>query len=138
LEKGKTSLIGIGNKPRNFVAVHDVAQFAVQALLDPKLKNRIIDIGGPQNLTNNQVAELYGKMAGVTPKVSHMPVGMAKVMSVAFKPFHPGLSRVMYMGSLPDDVFSEQFDPTALLSEFPRHLTTLEDFVRERVAESKS
>ena len=138
LEKGKTSLIGTGNKPRNFIAVHDVAQFAVQALLDPKLKNRTINIGGPQNFTNNQVAELYGKMAGMTPKVSHMPAGMAKVMSIAFKPFHPGLSRVMYMGSLPDDALSEKFDATALLSEFPRHLTTLEDFVRERVAEAKS
>lgn len=138
LEKGKTSLIGTGNKPRNFIAVHDVAQFAIQALMDPKLKNRTIDIGGPQNLTNNQVAELYGKMAGVTPKVSHMPAGMAKVMSIAFKPFHPGLSRVMYMGSLPDDAFNEQFDAAPLLTEFPRHLTTLEDFVRERVAEAKS
>jgi NADH dehydrogenase len=138
LEKGKTSLIGKGTKPRNFIAVHDVAQFAVQALLDPRLKNRTLDIGGPQNLTNNQVAELYGKIAGVTPKVSHMPAGMAKVMSIAFKPFHPGLSRVMYVGSLPDDAFSEQFDPAPLLTEFPVHLTTPEDFIRERVAEAKS
>ena len=138
LQKGKTSLIGTGNKPRNFIAVHDVAQFAIQALTDPKLKNRIIDIGGPQNLSNNQVAELYAKMAGVTPKVSHMPVGMAKVMSIAFRPFHPGLSRIMYMSSLPDDEFREKFDATALLTEFPRHLTTLEEFIRERVAEAKA
>jgi uncharacterized protein YbjT (DUF2867 family) len=137
LEKGKTSLIGKGTKPRNFIAVHDVAQFAVQALMDPKMKNRTIDIGGPQNLTNNQVAELYGKITGVTPKVSHMPAGMAKVMSIAFKPFHSGLSRVMYMGSLPDDAFSEKFDATALLSEFPGHLTTLEEFIQQRVAETK-
>ena len=138
LEKGKTSLIGPGNKPRNFIAVHDVAQFALKALLGPKLKNRTIDIGGPQNLTNNQVAELYGKLAGVTPKVSHMPPGMAKVISIAFKPFHPGFSRVMHLGSLPDDAFSEKFDPTALLIEFPVHLTTLEEFVRQRVEETKS
>lgn len=138
LEKGKTSLLGAGTKPRNFVGAHDVAQFAVQALMEPKLKNRALDIGGVQNLTNNQVAELYGKIAGVTPKISHMPAGMAKVMSIAFKPFHPGLSRVMYLGSLPDDAFNEKFDATALLAEFPMHLTTLEEFIQDRVKEPKS
>lgn len=50
---------------------------------------------------------------------------------------HPGLSRVMYAGSLPDDAFSEKFDSAALLTKFPIHLTTLEEFVRERVAVAK-
>lgn len=137
LESGKTSLLGNGTKPRNFIAVRDVAQFAVLALLDPKLKNRIIDIGGPQNATNNQVAELYGKIAGITPKMSHMPPLMAKAMSVVLKPFQPGISRIMYLNSLPDNAFDETFDPVPLLAEFPMHLTTLEEFIRERVTETK-
>ena len=62
---------------------------------------------------------------------------MASVLSVVLKPFQPGVSRIMYMNSLPNDAFSETFDPTALLAEFPMHLTTLEEFVRERVAEVK-
>src|SRR5215216_4344713 len=137
LESGKTSLLGKGTKLRNFIAVRDVAQFAVAALTDPKLKNRTMEIGGPQNLTNNQVSELYGKIAGVTPRVSHMPPLVAKAMSIMLKPFQPGISRIMYMGSLPDGAFSEKFDPAALLIEFPMHLTTLEEFVRERVVETK-
>ena len=106
LENGKTRMLGKGTKLRNFVAARDVALLAVRALLDPKLKNRTIDIGGPQNLTNNHVAELYGKIAGVTPKISYMPPFMAKAMSVILKPFQPGLSRIMYLDSLPDDAFS--------------------------------
>ncbi len=137
LENGKTSLLGKGTKLRNFVAVRDVAQFAVRALIDPKLKNRTLDIGGPQNVTNNQVAELYGRIAGVTPKISHMPPFMAKAMSIMLKPVQPGISRIMYLSSLPDDAFCETFDPALLLSEFPIHLTTLEEFIDERVAEAK-
>jgi NADH dehydrogenase len=137
LEKGKTSLLGKGTKPRNFVAVRDVAQFAVRALMDAKLNNRTIDIGGPQNATNNQVAELYGNTAGVTPKISHMPPFMAKAMSLMLKPVQPGVSRIMYLSSLPDEAFCETFDPTALLAEFPIHLTTLDEFIHERVAEAK-
>lgn len=138
LESGKTSLLGNGTKLRNFIAVRDVAQFGVLALLDRKQKNRTIDIGGPQNATNNQVAELYGKLAGITPKVSHMPPLMAKAMSVVLKPFQPGISRIMYLNSLTDDAFDETFDPALLLSEFPMHLTTLEEFICERIAEMKA
>jgi uncharacterized protein YbjT (DUF2867 family) len=137
LEHGKTSLLGKGTKPRNFVAVRDVAQFTVRALLDPKLRNRTIDIGGPQNATNNQVAELYGKIAGLTPKINHMPPRMARLMSVALKLYEPGVSRIMYLNSLPDDAFCETFDPAPMLAEFPMHLTTLEQFIAERVAEMK-
>jgi uncharacterized protein YbjT (DUF2867 family) len=138
LEKGKTNLLGKGTKLRNFVAARDVAQFAVRALMDPKLKNRTIDIGGPQNITNNQVAELYGKIAGVTPKINHMPPFMAKAMSVILKPVQPGISRIMYLGSLPDNAFCETFDPEILLAEFPIHLTTLEEFIHDRIAETKN
>lgn len=137
LESGKTSLLGNGTKLRNFVAVRDVGQFAVLALTDPKLQNRTLEVGGPGNYTNNQVAELYGKFAGILPKVSHMPPAMAKIMSAVLRPFEPGVSRIMYMNSLPDDAFSEAFDPAALLAKFTVQLTPLEEFIRERVAEEK-
>jgi len=137
LENGKTSLLGKGTKQRNFVAVQDVAHFAVLALTNSKLQNRTLVVGGPGNYSANQVAELYGKLAGVTPKVTHLPAPVARVMSIVLKPFHPGLSRIMYLGSLPDDAFDERFDPEPLLAEFPVRLTTLEEFVHARVEETK-
>jgi uncharacterized protein YbjT (DUF2867 family) len=138
LEKGKTSLLGKGTKLRNFVAAGDVAQFVVQALMDPRLKNRTLDVGGPQNVTNNTVADLYGKMAGVMPKINHMPPFMVRALSVILRPIQPGISRIMYLNSLPDDAFCETFDPASLLAEFPIRLTTLEEFIRERVMEAKN
>ena len=134
LESGKTNLRGSGTKPRNFVAVRDVAYFVPLALSDPRLKNRTIEVGGPDNFSNNQVAELYGRMAGVVPKVNRLPPTVAKVLSMVLKPFNPGISRMMYVGSLPANAFGEQFDPKALQAEFGMRLTTLEEFVRERVA----
>jgi nucleoside-diphosphate-sugar epimerase len=126
LEKGKTTLLGKGTKLRNFMAVRDVAQFAVIALTGDKLKNQTLELGGPQNFTNTQVAELYGRLA------------VARAMSVVLKPFQPGLSRVMYINSLPDDAFDKTFDPTKLLQDYhPVQLTTLEEFVRERIEETK-
>jgi NADH dehydrogenase len=135
LESGKTSLLGNGTKLRNFVAVRDVAQFAILALTRPELQNRTLEIGGPGNFTNNQVAEMYGKLAGITPKVSHMPRCWES------NEHHACLSSpecfIMYINSLPDDAFNEMFDQVALLAVFPIDLTTLEEFIRERVAETK-
>jgi uncharacterized protein YbjT (DUF2867 family) len=138
LERGKTSILGPGTKPRNFVAVRDVAQLAVIALTDPSSLNRVLSVGGPDNLSNNEVAETYGRLAGITPKVDHMPAGIARLLSIVMKPFHPGVSRIMYIGSLPDDAYDERFDVASLPSEYSLRLTSLEDFVRGRVVESKS
>ena len=64
LAKGKVSLFGKGENPRNFVADDDVAKFAVMALEDAHLSGQVIDIGGPENLTNMQVVRLYEELSG--------------------------------------------------------------------------
>lgn len=137
LENGKTNLLGNGNKLRNFIAVRDVAYFAVMALTETKLINCELNLGGPGNFTNNEVAHLYGQIANITPKINHLPSPIVKLMSIFMKPFQPGLSRIFYMNSLPNDAFSETFDPTSLLTEFAVRLTTLEEFILERVKEAK-
>jgi uncharacterized protein YbjT (DUF2867 family) len=135
LESGKTTLLGKGTKPRNYVAVRDVAHYAVLALTDPGLKNLTLEIGGPGNFTNKQVAAMYARIANIPLKVSHVPPPAVKMLRMILKPFKPGVSRIMYMNSLPDDAFSESFDPTSLLARFPRRLTTLEAFIHERMDE---
>lgn len=134
LEKGKTTLLGAGSKQRNLVAARDVAAFVVLALTDARLVDRTIDVGGPGDFTNDDVAALYGRVAGVTPKVRHVPPAVVRSMSVVLKPFQPGVSRVMYISGLPDDAYDERLDPAALLAEFPTRLTTLDEFVGEQVS----
>ncbi len=40
LQSGKTTILGRGNNPTNFVAGRDVARFAVVALTDPRAKKQ--------------------------------------------------------------------------------------------------
>jgi len=129
---GKATIYGAGKNPNNFIAGVDIARFAVLALTDARLKNRSIDVGGPDNVTKNQVAEMYGRFAGKTPKVTHVPTGVMKVMSPLLRPVQPVLSRLMSFSAWADtdDI---RFDPTATLKEFPMTLTRVEDFIREQV-----
>lgn len=126
-------MLGRGTKPRNFVAVSDVAAMAVRALTDPTMRGQTIEIGGPQNFTDNLVAALYGQVLGVTPRVTHVPPAVLRAASVLLKPFAPGVSRVMRLSGLPEDAYDGTFDPTATLRAYPMRLTSLEEFIREKL-----
>jgi len=132
LEKGKVLLFGEGENPRNFIAADDVAPFAVMALEDDDLNGRTLDIGGPENLTNMQVVRLYEKLAGRPAKVSHVPLGMLKVMYRVLQPVHPGLSQVM-QSSIYADTVNSIFDPATMLDAYPVSLIRLEDWAAKRV-----
>ncbi len=134
LEKGRTQLLGSGTKQRNFVAASDVARFAVKALTEPAVRQRVIEIGGPGNFSNNEVAELYARTAGIEPRVTHLSATLVGVVARIAQPIHPGISRVMRLSSLPDDAYPETFDSTALAREHAIELTTLQDFVRQQIA----
>lgn len=134
LDKGKAQLIGPGTKPRNFVCAADVAAFAVRALLEDPPPYRVLAIGGHGHHSNAEVAALYARLAGVAPKASHLPRGVASVMSTLARPLHPGLARILRLLSLPDDAFDERFDGAAELeARYGIPLTRLEDFVQRQV-----
>ncbi|MCB8939795.1 MAG: SDR family oxidoreductase [Ardenticatenaceae bacterium] len=132
LEKGKVQLFGQGENPRNFVAAQDVAQFAAMALTLPQMAGATIDIGGPENWTNMEVVRLYERLAGKRAKVSHVPLGMLRVMAGIVRPFHPGLSQVMKT-SIWFDTTDQTFDPRPTLHKYPIPLTKLESWVEKQV-----
>ncbi|MFN8385231.1 MAG: SDR family oxidoreductase [Anaerolineales bacterium] len=132
LTTGKTTIYGAGNNPNNFIAGVDVARFAVLALTDARLKNRSIDVGGPDNVTKNQVAEMYSRFSGKKAKVTNVPTGVMKVMGPILRPIQPVLSRLMSF-SVWTDTADQTFNTSAMLKEFPMTLTRVEDFIRARV-----
>ena len=134
LERGFTVIIGPGTKPRNFVAVRDVAPFAVQALAEDDLNGRTLEIGGPDNLGNREVAAMYVVRAR-RGRVYHVSVGAAKLLASMIRPLHEGIARVLDFSTVPDRQMRETWLPDKLLAEFPRQLTTVDAFIDERVAE---
>lgn len=137
LTGGRIRMIGPGNKRRNFIAATDVAQVAVRALLEELPPFSSIDIAGRDGASNLEVAALYAQLSGRPLRVSHLPRAMARTISFAARPLHPGLARLMGMLSLPDDAFVEDWDDGAALErEHGVTTTRLEDFVRARVVEA--
>ena len=130
LEQDKTTIFGRGNNPVNFVAVEDVARFACAAIEDPRARNRIIEVGGPENLTLNQVAETFERVSGHQVKKRHVPLPMMRVMSILMQPVNPALSRQIRLGVYMDTA-NLSYDMTETLKLFPLPLTRLEELVQQ-------
>jgi uncharacterized protein YbjT (DUF2867 family) len=122
-------LLGKGHNPRNFVAVEDVAGVLLHILADPTTLGETIDVGGPENLTNRQVAAVYGRVAGRAPKVRSLPRAVVRALATVARPFHPGVGEILSWAIYSDTV-DESFDATSLLDRFPIEPTRLEDWVR--------
>ena len=131
IEKGKVSVFGEGNSPRNFVSVEDVARFVMIALDDPRAKGDTIFVGGPDNPTTNEVAQMYAERIDGKVKIGNMPRGMIRIMSTLMKPFQPGMSQIMMYAYL-EDVHGSAFDMGPTLEKYPVELTTIEQFVEKQ------
>lgn len=134
LRKGKASIIGSGTLPINLVAVDDVAAVAVMTLDRPDAVNAVVEIGGPENLTQLQVVETFERIAGRPAKRSHLPVWLARILPPLLRPFNPVLARQIAMGALTATV-PQPFDASAMLANYPIAQTRLEDWACSFVAE---
>jgi len=78
---GKGIVFGRGDNPINFVSVHDVAAVVELAVIDPNLRGQIIDVGGPDNLTFNQLVAELQNVTGRSRKVRHVPRWLLRAIS---------------------------------------------------------
>ena len=129
MEKGKVFLFGSGEAPGNFVSVRDVASVMKFCLDHSDVRNKTLEIGGLDNLSRKEIVEMYAAYTGKEIKVAHVPRGVLKVMSALIKPFHPGISRIMFVGQYLDTM-DESFDVRPLLETIPLKITRMEDFIR--------
>jgi uncharacterized protein YbjT (DUF2867 family) len=77
----KPIVFGRGENPINFVSVDDVAAVLERAVIDASLRGRVIEVGGPQNLTFNELAGLLGEARGRPAKVRHVPRGLLRALA---------------------------------------------------------
>lgn len=131
LKRGSTTLFGPGTNPINFMAVEDVAHYVLVALHNPELRNRTLAIGGPENLTLQEVAGTFERARGSAAKTRHLPLALLRFMSTLARPFHAGVARVMAT-SYQMETTDQRFEPAALLREFPHQLTRLESLVTQQ------
>jgi uncharacterized protein YbjT (DUF2867 family) len=90
---GRPLVFGRGNNPINFVSVNEVAALTVKAITDPATRGSTLHVGGPDNLTFNQLAEAVQNAAGRTKPPRHIPPAGLRLMANTVGRFRPELRR---------------------------------------------
>jgi NADH dehydrogenase len=134
-KEGKATVFGRGDNPINFNSAKDVARFIELALFDPGLSRTILPVGGPENLTLNQLVSEVERAAGRKAAVKHIPLPMMRLMSLVMRPLKPDVA-AMIQGGIAFDTVDMTFDSSDLRRRFPQvELTRMADVLgRQRVA----
>ena len=107
-EKGVATIFGDGNRVANYIAVADVAEFAVKILARPEVVNENVDAGGPSNVTQNHLASLVAEHLKIKVKRRHMPVALMRLLPPVVRPFNELTARLISLG-LYSAVYAEPF-----------------------------
>jgi uncharacterized protein YbjT (DUF2867 family) len=121
-------LVGEGTRRHAYIAEHDVAQFAVAAIVNPAARNRRLEVGGPRAFTWSEVVQTYEAALGRAIPVRHVAPGEHV----------DGILDVLLSLLAGFDRFDSDFDTSALAAEFGVTQTPLAAWVRAWIAANQS
>jgi uncharacterized protein YbjT (DUF2867 family) len=118
----KVTIYGDGNNPISWIALGDVAEFAVRSLDSPAARNAILELGGPAALTPKQVVGIYERILGRPFETVHVPAeALLAQQSTATDPMQQSFTGLMRCYANGDPI-----DMRATLRDFPVTLTAVD------------
>lgn len=81
----RATIYGDGSAPISWIALGDVAEFAVQSLTGRSARNQVLELGGPEALSPNEVVRLFEQASGDQFDVQYLPVSALEAQRAAAK-----------------------------------------------------
>jgi uncharacterized protein YbjT (DUF2867 family) len=120
----KASIFGEGKNKVSWIAIKDVASFAVDSLDNPAAKNRIIELGGPEALSPLEVVNIFETAKGKKFELQFVPEEALKAQrDGAQDPLSESFS-TLTLGV----VNGSEIDMTSILNDFQIRLTSVIDY----------
>jgi uncharacterized protein YbjT (DUF2867 family) len=69
----KATIYGSGQNTIGYISLHTVADFAVESLSNPVARNAVLELGGPEALTQLEVVQTFEEIAGCTFEKQFVP-----------------------------------------------------------------
>lgn len=133
IAEGKTTVVfGSGDNPINWVAQRDVAGVLVEAVTDASLAGEVVPVGGPDNVSLNEMAGRIAAFLNRPAGARRIPVPVLRLGRLALRPVRQDLAG-MVEGGLCLATQDMRFDATELTIRFPAlRLTPLDELIAER------
>lgn len=129
---GIALLPGSGRARQPFVAIHDVAAFMVKALTLPTAKNRIIELGGPEALSWQEVADIYAELLGKKCLKLPIPSFILNACRLTLRPLSPAGENIMSILFLLGR-YDLTIDMTLACEEFAIRMTDTRKFLLDKL-----
>jgi len=121
---GNVNTCGTGANPLAYISFKDVARFAVESVSNPAALNAVLELGGPQNLSQLDAVKIFEEALGKKIEVGQMPVDMLQSqLDGAEDPMQKSFSGLMLCVANGDRI-----DMQEVLSKFPVELTSVKEF----------
>ena len=124
------TIFGNGKNPIGFISAEDVAKFILLALEDPRLRNQTLTIGGPHNLTFEEVAATYERLAHKSARKTYTSAWRLQLMRAWYGLFDETKSRFMAM-RYELATSNWRVDMSEVVKRFPVRLVGLEEFAEK-------
>jgi NADH dehydrogenase len=96
--KGVATVFGDGTGVGNYIAVDDVAEFIVRILARESVVNETIELGGPSNVSFNELVTMVERRLESPGKRRHVPAAVLKYLPPIVRPFNEIAARLMTLG----------------------------------------
>jgi uncharacterized protein YbjT (DUF2867 family) len=121
---GKVSICGTGTNPLAYISYKDVAKFALKSIYHPDLKNEILELGGPQNISPLDAVRIFEEALHKKIEVQHVPVETIQAQFTGSDdPMQQSFSGLMLCMASGDPINMHE-----LLSRIPISLTSVKDY----------
>jgi uncharacterized protein YbjT (DUF2867 family) len=130
-DKGVATIFGDGHRVANYIAVDDVAEFVVKILARAEVVNEAVEIGGPSNVTQEDLVSLIEQRFSTKAKRRHVPVTLMRLLPPIVRPFSELQARLMTLG-LYSAVSAEPFHGwKASADRFGLQPRTVEEYIAQ-------
>lgn len=126
----KVQLCGDGTKPVSYISYKDVAKFAVESLDNPAGKNAVLELGGPEKISQLDAVKIFEEAGGQSFEVQHIPLeALQSQREAATDPMQESFAGLM-LGIAGGD----PIDMQETLQKFPLKLASVGEYARSAVA----
>ena len=123
----KATIYGQGLNKISWISLGDVAAFAVESLSNPAAVNAVLELGGPQALSQNDVVRLFEEIGGRSFELQHLSEeSLLQQMESAQDSLQKSFSALMLAIAKGDAIDMENMQ-----KQFPLKLTSVRDYASQ-------
>jgi len=125
LPNDKVQVFGTGEQRISWTSVGDVAEFAVRSIDDPRARNRVVELGGPEALSPLEVVRMAEQISGRAIEVQAVPVeALNQQRAGATNPTEESFATLMI-----DQTRGDEVDMRDHVEAFGVELTSVRDYL---------